>query len=72
MSRARVRRRELGGRDQSEEGLRAVATRLCPDARMCLQRAAPRPEEQPVTSKIFISYFGFSTRWMEICIAPLE
>ncbi len=37
------------GRYESEEGLRAVATRLCPDAWMCFANAAPKPEELPVT-----------------------
>jgi hypothetical protein len=58
MSRARVGRRGLGGREERDDGLRAVATSLWPDARMCLQRAAPRPEEQPVTINLAVGYLS--------------
>jgi hypothetical protein len=40
-------------------GLRAVAMMVWPCAKMCLAKAAPRPDEQPVTVVVLVGERGF-------------
>jgi hypothetical protein len=42
-------------------GLRAVAMMVWPCAKMCLAKAAPRPDEQPVTVVELVGERGLST-----------